>query len=78
MARKKMSFSYDKQADVLYLSMGNPRKSISHEVEDGIILRFDAKNKELSGLTIIDFQARFQKAKPRAIDVTMSAHLRAA
>ena len=78
MARKKMSFSYDKQADVLYLSMGNPRKSISHEVEDGIILRFDAKKKHLSGVTIMDFQARFQKAKPRSIDVTVNAHVRAA
>jgi len=78
MARKKMSFSYDKQADVLYLSVGNPRNSISQEVEDGILLRFDAKSKEISGLTIMDFQARFQKAKPRSIDVNIYARLQAA
>ena len=75
MAGKKMSFSYDKQADVLYLSVGKPRKSITREMEDGILLRFDPKSKEITGLTILDFEARFQKAKPRPIDVGLEAHL---
>lgn len=75
MARKKLSFSYDKKADVLYLSVGKPRKSISREVEDGILLRFDPKSKEVTGLTIMDFESRFQKAKPRPIDISLEAHL---
>lgn len=75
MARNKMSFSYDKQADVLYLSVGTPKKSISREVEDGILLRYDPKTKDITGLTILDFEARFQKAKPRPIDVKLDAHL---
>ena len=78
MARKKMSFSYDKKADVLYLSVGKPKKSISREVEDGVLLRFDSKSKEVTGLTIMDFESRFQKAKPRTIDVSLEAHLQPA
>lgn len=78
MARKKMSFSYDKQADVLYLSVGKPQKSLTREVEDGILLRFDQKTKEITGLTILDFEARFQKAKPRSIDINLEAHLQPA
>jgi len=77
MARKKISFSYDKQADVLYLSVGKPRKSISREIKDGVLLRFDPKSKEITGLTILDFEARFQKAKLRPIDVNLEAHLEA-
>lgn len=70
-----MSFSYDRSADVLYLSVGVPRKSLSREVEDGVLLRFDQKTKKITGLTILDFEARFQKAKPRSIDVSLEAHL---
>lgn len=75
MARKKMSFSYDKKADVLYLSVGKPKKSLSREIEDGVVLRFDPKSKEVSGLTILDFEARFQKPSFRSIDVNLEAHL---
>jgi uncharacterized protein YuzE len=78
MAGRKMSFSYDRKADVLYLSVGKPKKSISREIEDGILLRLDQKTKEITGLTIIDFEARFQKAKPRTIDVNLEAHLQPA
>lgn len=73
MARKRMSFSYDKQADVLYLSVGKSRKSISREIEDGILLRFDPRTKDITGLTILDFEARFQKARPRPIDIGLDA-----
>lgn len=78
MARKKMSFSYDKGADVLYLSVGKPKKSLTREIDDGVLLRFDPKSKEITGLTIIDFESRFQKAKLRSIDVDLEAHLQPA
>lgn len=78
MASKKMSFSYDKKADVLYLSVGKPKKSISREIEDGILLRVDSKTKQITGLTIIDFESRFQKAKPKSIDINLEAHFQPA
>lgn len=78
MARKKMSFSYDKQADVFYLSVGKPRKSLTREIKDGILVRFDQKSKEITGLTILDFEARFEKAKPHPIDIGLDAHLQPA
>ena len=75
MASKKMSFSYDQKADVFYLSVGKPQKSITREIEDGVLLRFDPKKKVVTGLTILDFEARFKSARPRSIDVALDAHL---
>ena len=75
MAGSKMSFSYDKEADVFYLSIGRPKKSISREIDDGVLLRLDSKSKKITGLTIMDFEARFQKAKSKPIDVNLVASL---
>jgi len=75
MAKTRMSFSYDKRADILYLSIGKPKKAVSREVDDGILLRLNPKTKEICGLTIIDFVARFKSPKPRALPIDMEAHL---
>ena len=32
--------SYDKKADVLYLSIGEPQAGIDEEVSDGVYIRF--------------------------------------
>lgn len=78
MAGEKLSFSYDKEADVFYLSIGRPKKSVSREIDDGILLRFDPKNKKITGLTIINFQARFNKSRSRPIDVDLVANFKLA
>jgi len=78
MARKKMSLSYDKEADVLYISVGKPKKSLSREMDDGVLLRLDQKTKKITGLTILDFEARFQKPQGRSIDIDLEAKLQTA
>ncbi len=57
---KKIDFDYDEEADVLYISFGNPREAKdSVEVEDGVIYRIT--DNEVVGITITDFKARTHK-----------------
>jgi len=54
---KRIDLDYDGEADVLYLSFGEPREATdSLEVEDGIIYRIS--DGEVVGITITDFKAR--------------------
>jgi uncharacterized protein YuzE len=47
-----MSFDFDKEADVLYISFQKPQKATDTEmVSDDILLR--TKNNEIVGLTIL-------------------------
>jgi len=50
---KKITIDYDEEADVLYLSFGNPTQAITEEINN-IGVRVDKKN-EIVGLTILDF-----------------------
>jgi len=50
---KKMESDYDEEADVLYLSFGEPRPATGIDFGDGIILRYDDGNGEVVGITIV-------------------------
>jgi uncharacterized protein YuzE len=51
-------WEYDVEADVLYLSQGEPREAIGVDAGEGLILRYDAATERLVGLTIIGVRAR--------------------
>ncbi len=53
-----LNWDYDEEADVLYLSIGEPRPAVSVDAGDGIVLRYDEARKELVGLTLIGLRAR--------------------
>ena len=55
----QLTVSYDKDADVLYITEGRPRKSIGEMMEDGVIVRRDPKTREVLGFTIVDFMDHF-------------------
>jgi uncharacterized protein YuzE len=55
---EKINWDYDEDADVLYLSIDEPRPALGVDVGDGVILRYDEVNKELVGLTLIGLRAR--------------------
>lgn len=44
---------YDPDADVLYLSIGEPRDAVGEESPDGHIWRFDAETGDFCGVTLI-------------------------
>jgi len=56
---KKITISYDHDADVVYLSFGEPVKAVSEEVEEGVFARYSAETEELAGLTILNFSKKF-------------------
>ena len=55
-------YHYDKDRDVLYISIGSPRPSYCEDLLDGILARYDIETDELTGLTIVGF-AQEQKGR---------------
>lgn len=63
---------YDKESDVLYLSIGDPRSAISREIGDDVLLRVDPDTDEVVGLTILNLSARFASIQtPQSLPVEM-------
>lgn len=60
---KNMEWDYDSQADVLYISFGRPRPAVGVDMGNGVIMRYDEKNDELVGITIIGVRtsARYRR-----------------
>ena len=63
-----MTFFFDQEGDVLYISFGEPRKAVSKELKNDIAIRVDPKSGEIIGFTILNFMKRFRlKKKPEEI-----------
>jgi uncharacterized protein YuzE len=54
----EVSWDYDEEADVLYLSVGEPRPAIGVDIGEGVIARYDEAQKEVVGITLIGLRAR--------------------
>ncbi len=55
---KKLNWDYDEEADVLYISIGKPRKALGIDIGEGAIVRYVEKTREVVGLTLIGVKAR--------------------
>jgi uncharacterized protein YuzE len=64
---RKVAISYDRDADVMYLSFDNVEAE-ADEVENGVFARYDHKTGKLAGFTIINFSKKFTR-KPREITI---------
>jgi uncharacterized protein YuzE len=53
-----IKWDYDEEADVLYLSMGEPKPALGIDVGEGVVLRYDETRREVVGLTLIGLRAR--------------------
>jgi uncharacterized protein YuzE len=53
-----LTWDYDEEADVLYLSVGEPRAAVGVDIGDGLVLRYDEARREVAGLTIIGLRDR--------------------
>ena len=60
---KRLTFFFDREADILYLSVGKPRAAISREVGDDMLVRVDPKSHRVVGCTILNLTKRFGKMK---------------
>ena len=57
---EKLRFAYDKEGDVLDISMGEPRKAISTEIEDDFYVRKDLSTNKIVGFSILNFSKWFK------------------
>lgn len=56
-----ITWDYDEEADVLYLSIGEPQPAVGIDIGEGVILRYDEVRKEVVGLTLIGLRGRLLK-----------------
>lgn len=65
-----MQLAYDREADVLYLSVGAPRPAISREIGDDVLLRIAPETGEIIGLTVLNLSPRSSRgALPIAVEM---------
>jgi uncharacterized protein YuzE len=63
-----LQYFFDKEADVLYISQGDPRPDAdSEEVGDGVVARFDPVTREVVGFTILNFLKRAERGLPAVV-----------
>ena len=55
---KSLDWEYDEEGDVLYLSIGRPRKATGVDIGQGVVIRYDEKKKEVVGLTVLGVRAK--------------------
>ena len=53
-----IDWEYDEEADVLYLSIGEPKKAVGVDIGQGVVVRYDEKKREVVGLTVLGVRAR--------------------
>lgn len=63
--KEKLNWEYDEEADVLYISTGEPTKALGLDVGEGVIVRYNEKTEEVVGLTIIGVKQRSLMALTR-------------
>jgi hypothetical protein len=56
--RGDITWDYDEGADVLNLSVGEPRPAVGMDIGDGVIVRYDEGRQEVVGLTLIGLRSR--------------------
>jgi uncharacterized protein YuzE len=52
--KNKIKWHYDAEADVLYISFGNPKIAESIDIGEGTIIRIQPDTQEIIGVTILN------------------------
>jgi uncharacterized protein YuzE len=66
-----MQLTYDREADVLYISIGAPRRAVSREIGDDVLLRVDPDTGKIVGLTVLNLSTREDQEK---LPLTLELH----
>ena len=69
MEKSKLIVSYDKEADVFYLSFGEPKQSVTEELDDNVLVRRDPKTGDLTGITITNLKDYFEKKREMKLEI---------
>lgn len=61
-----LTWDYDEDADVLYISVGPPQPAVGVDIGEGLIIRYDEAGREVVGLTVVGVRDRLLKGiQPR-------------
>lgn len=52
--KEKIKWDYDAEADILYISFGNPANAEGVDIGEGTIVRIQSESKEIIGFTILN------------------------
>jgi len=52
--KENIQWDYDAEADVLYISIGKPRKAEGVDIGEGTIIHLNSETNEIVGITIIN------------------------
>ncbi len=67
---------YDREGDVLYLTIGDPTEAVSREMGDDVLVRVQPETEKIVGLTILNFASRFSNlAQEQPLPVKMELHV---
>ncbi len=55
---KALSYHYDRDEDILYVTLGDSDSAVCVEQGDGLLVRIDPNSGEVVGFTVIDFSLR--------------------
>ena len=53
-----VTWEYDSDADVLYLTLAEPRPALGVDIGDGLVVRYDETHQAVVGLTVIGLRER--------------------
>ena len=53
-SKNKLTWNYDSESDVLYLTFGEPQSTEGVDINDGTIVRVNSQTGEICGITIIN------------------------
>jgi len=60
---KNLRMAYDREGDVLDISIGEPKEAVSKEIEDDLFIRINPQNNEVVGISILNFEKWFKDIK---------------
>jgi uncharacterized protein YuzE len=76
--RNEVQFHYDREADVLYLSVGKPQRAKTIEIGEDFVLRLHSKSGQVVGVTIINLSKHFPQLRPGRSDLPTNGSFNAA
>jgi len=56
---KELMFFYDKEDDILDISIGKPKKALTEELTEDVFIRINPKQKRVVGFMIMNFTKSF-------------------
>ena len=72
----KLTFKYDRDADILYISKLPPyAEQESEEIGDDVIARLNARTREVEGLEVLFFSTRLLRGDLFELPVSADMHL---